>query len=496
VFLTAPRADGDRSPWGDFWFEPVSVRTGAGVRVTADAAMRIAAVYRCVSLISGQFASLPFCLFRRQSDGTKKVITDHWLHRVFGKRANERQNAMEWRAMLQAHLELRGNAYNRIIPDGRGGVAQMVPMNPDRMKVELLDSGALRYRYQQPSGTEIVLSAGEVWHLRTLSTDGIKGLSTLDLARESFGVALATQDYASRFFANDAKPSGGWIEFPGTFRDREARQIFRDTWQAMQGGESRGKVAVLDNGMKFHGVELTNQDAQFLETRKMQVTEIARWFGVPPHKIADLEKATFSNIEQQAIEFVQDCLVPRSEGWEASIEADLLLDSEEGLEVEFDFSRLLRGDSAARAKYIHAGVLDGWMTRNEGRALEGYDPLPGLDEPLRPLNMVEEGEAADEIAEGDDGADDKPQPPAAPVPESRLAVVLAGNARRIARRVAKSIDGGHVNWGVAQDLVMDAMAVPKASASLWLSEAMSRHRAGNCTEQWMAESLMQLERKP
>jgi hypothetical protein len=159
-------------------------------------------------------------------------------------------------------------------------------------------------------------------------------------------------------------------------------------------------VLVLENGMKFHEVGVTNRDAQFLELRKFQITDIARLFRVPPHMIADLDRATFSNIEQQSLEFVMHTMTPWAERWEASIESELLLDGDD-LEVEFDFANLMRGDAASRSSYYQSGIQNGWLTRNEARIAENLNPLDGLDEPLRPLNMVEEGSAED--LEGDAG---------------------------------------------------------------------------------------------
>lgn len=241
------------------------------------------------------------------------------------------------------------------------------------------------------------------------------GMSPIDLARESLGMALAAQDYGARFFANDAKPTGGWIEFPGSFKDSEAKKVFRESYQAAQSGANRGKVLVLENGMKFHEVGVTNRDAQFLELRKFQITDIARLFRVPPHMIADLDRATFSNIEQQSLEFVMHTMTPWTERWEASIESELLLDGDD-LEVEFDFANLMRGDAASRSSYYQSGIQNGWLTRNEARIAENLNPLDGLDEPLRPLNMVEEGTAED--LEGDGKQDEPPtQEVAEPIDE-------------------------------------------------------------------------------
>lgn len=381
-------ASDDRSPWSDFWFEPVTMHSLSGMRVSADMAMQLSAVFRAVALVSGHMGMLPIKFYK---SGTRQRI-QHPLLPLLNRRPNQWQNAFEWREMVQGHLELRGNAYNEIITDGRGQITDLIPRHPDKVKIEMLDSGDYRYRVTMPDGTERVVARGAMWHLRGLSSNGIVGLSVIECARESFGVGLSAQSYGARFFANDAKPTGGWIEFPGQFKDKMARDTFRESFQNAQAGMNRGKMLVLENNMKYHEVGINNVDAQFLETRKFTISDIARWFGVPPHKIGDLDKATFSNIEQQALEYVQDAMQPRAVRWEASIEADLLLDDEE-IDVEFDFHELLRGDSAARSLYYHNGILDGWMTRNEARDMEGLGPLNGLNLALRPLNLVETGSA-------------------------------------------------------------------------------------------------------
>ena len=394
AWLSGLKASSDRSPWGNFWFEPVGVHTTAGMRVTADGAMQLSAVFACVRIISSQFASLPFVLYRNRKNGGKTRVVQHTVYQLVSRRPNPYQNAFEWREMMAGHLVLRGNAFNQIVTNGQGEITALIPLHPDRVTIEILPKGGYRYQYTDLAGNKQTFARGEIWHLRGLSSDGIIGLSPIALARNAFGGAMAAQDYGSRFFANDAKPLSGYIEYPGSFKDKMARDQFRESLQESQSGANRGKIAVFEFGMKYHQLGLTNEDAQFLETRKFQVNDIARWFGVPPHKIGDLDRSTNNNIEQQAQEFVQECLGPMAERWEASIEAELLLD-DEGLEAEFLFSQLLRGDSQARAQYYNLGINGGWLTRNEARIAENLNPLPGLDQPLRPLNMAEE-QGADE----------------------------------------------------------------------------------------------------
>ena len=387
--LGGPRADSDdRSPWGSFWFEPVTMRTVSGARISSETALRLSAVYACVRILSESMASLPFILYRPSKNRGKVEVTDHWLYRLFHIRPNRFQNPFEWREMLMGHLALRGNAFCRIISNANGEITDLIPIHPDRISLVLSQSQPDEYSYRviDRLGNQTYLPRGAVWHLRGLSSDGMIGLSPIEMARESFGLALAAQDYGSRFFANDAKPTGGWIEYPGTFKDKPARDNFRESYQNAQGAMNRGKVLVLEAGMKYHEVGVTNKEAQFLELRKFQVTDIARLFRVPPHMIADLDRATNNNIEQQSIEFVRYTMRPWAERWEASIRADLML-NDEGLDCEFDFAALMRGDANSRATYYSAMVSMGALTRNEVRVAENYAPLPGLDEPLVALNM-------------------------------------------------------------------------------------------------------------
>ena len=453
------------------------------MRVSADSAMRLAAVYACVRILSETMASLPLVLYRQRKDGGKDRVTDHWLYQVLAKRPNRYQNPFEWREMLQGHLALRGNAFCQIITDGRGEITQLVPIHPDRVRMELLDSGEYRYRVRNQGGQEMLLPRGQIWHLRGLSSDGLFGLSPIDLARESLGMALAAQDYGARFFNNDAKPTGGWIEFPGTFKDQEAKRVFRESYQAAQSGDNRGKVLVLENGMKFHEVGVTNKDAQFLELRKFQITDIARLFRVPPHMIADLDRATFSNIEQQSLEFVMHTMTPWAERWEAAIEADLMLDGDE-LEVEFDFANLMRGDAASRSAYYQSGIQNGWLTRNEARVAENLNPIDGLDQPLRPLNMVQEEDAqevdeTDEAqegqssellgGEGDDDQSEDAQAPPNPLLQ-RLRRLVEANAGRLARRISKKAGPGALALSLAPkdlELIASALGRDLAVVQAW-----------------------------
>jgi HK97 family phage portal protein len=454
----------DRSPWGDFWFTPVGAMSSTGQRIDPDTAMRLSAVYACVRVLSESFAVLPFRLYKTKKSGARIAVTNHWLYQLIAKAPNPYQTPFEWREMLQGHLVLRGNAFNQIIPDGEGGISALLPLHPDRVKMVPLSNGSYRYEYTDSTGQVTALARNEVWHLRGLSSDGRMGMSPIQFQSEVIASALASQDFGNRFFQNDAQPPG-WIEFPGRITDESARTALQAAWQSRQGGANRGKTAILDMQMKYHEIAVNNRDSQFLESRQFSVSEIARIFRVPPHMIGDLSKATFSNIEQQSLEFVSYTMTPWAERWESSLET-FLLGLDTGLEPEFDFSVLLRGDAAGRSAYYHNGILDGWLTRNEARSREGLDPLEGLDEPLRPLNMVEESQAEDEEAEGDDGADDKVHTPALPpVPSSanRLNILLQGNADRMARRIKRG-------QTPSAEVLSGALAIPLENAAVYLAQ--------------------------
>jgi hypothetical protein len=247
---------------------------------------------------------------------------------------------------------------------------------------------------------------------------------------------------------------------------------------------------VLENGMKFHEVGVTNKDAQFLELRKFQITDIARLFRVPPHMIADLERATFSNIEQQSLEFVMHTMTPWAERWEASIESELLLEGDD-IEIEFDFANLMRGDAASRSSYYQSGIQNGWLTRNEARIAENLNPIDGLDQPLRPLNMVEEDAAEDlEIDTQAEAAAPPDQEAIEPVEDEsaarlngRLNALVQTTSERLARRIGRS---GHL---AEKDilLISQALAVPLDRVQLW-----SNQIAEPLDQKRLTESLISL----
>lgn len=483
MFLTRPRADtsgdmNDRSAYGGFWFNPIS---RSGTQVSPESSMRVSAVYASVKVLAETFACLPFCLRKKGTRSNGKKITDHWLYRLFSIRPNAWQTPFEWREMLEGHLALRGNCYNRIYSNSKGEITDLIPVHPDRVKVKYLEGGDYGYTITGKGGG--FLTRSELWHVRGLSADGIMGMSPIEVARDTVSVGLSAQQYAARFFNNDATPSGGWIEHPGNFADKTKRQQFREDWQKEQGGKNRGKAAILEYGMKYHQIQINNKDSQFLETRQFTIADIARIFRIPPHLIGDLTKSTNNNIEQQSLEFVLYTMVPWAERWESSIEFFLSVDDD--LEVEFDFNRLLRGDSAARATFYHWGITDGWLLRNEAREMEGMESVDGLDVPLRPANMVS-GDSEDPTPAGPSPATATVTPTdqetdqetdteteGRRIQKQRMARLLCAGASRLATRAVKSLakgTSGQVFDAAYAMAVKEIMAIPFEKAEACCAE--------------------------
>jgi HK97 family phage portal protein len=314
------------------------------------------------------------------------------LYEVLHDRPNQWQTSFEWVEMMQAHQELRGNAFSLIQSGPRGAIDALIPLHPDRVQVFRLPNGRLRYEVRDWYTGELQKYAQEeIFHLRGLSSNGMTGMSTIALASEVVGAGLAQQEYAARFFENESRPSGV-LTTPQTLSTEAAKRI-KDTWQESQSGRNRHKIAVLEEDLKYSAISVTNKDSQFLEAREFSRAEIASLFRVPPHKIGDLTKATFSNIEQQSIEFSTDCIRPRVVRWERRIKIDMIdpldLDSDEYF-CEFLMDALLRGDMKSRYESYSVAIQNGFMSPNDVRRSENLNPISkedGGDTYLRPTNM-------------------------------------------------------------------------------------------------------------
>lgn len=372
------------------WMRNLGVDTTAGVSVNEITALQSAAVYACVRLLAETVASLPLITYRRLSNGGKERATDHPLYNVLHYQPNRFMSSFEWRETMMGHLLLWGNAYSRIEDDASGNVIELYPMRPDRVQISQTEEGLI-YTYSPPGREVVALPEDRIFHVPGFSLDGIVGISTIAQARQAIGLSLATEEFGSRFFGNGARP-GGVLEHPGTLTD-EAMERLRLSWEQSHTGTANAhKVAILEEGMKYTQIGIPPDDAQFLETRKFQLAEIARIFRVPAHLIGDLDRATFSNIEHQSLEFVIHSVRPWLVRWEQAIMRSLLLKRERNqIFAEFLVDGLLRGDTMSRYQAYATAVTNGWMSRNEIRQLENLNPVEGLDEYLVPMNMMESG---------------------------------------------------------------------------------------------------------
>lgn len=392
--LTDP--DGWRTIWG--------TESGAGVTVTPEAALTHAAVLAAVRLLAETVASLPIILYRRLPDGGKVRATDHPLYHLLHLKPNPRMAAFSLKEAMQASLALYGNGYALIDwgPDGRP--AALWPLLPTMVTPEQdAETGNLQYRVQTRKGSK-VLPADQVLHIPGFSFDGLVGKSPITLAREAIGLALAQDEHGAAFFARGARMSG-ILTYPGALSP-EARERLRKGWEAMANGRDNAwRTAVLEDGMKFEALTIPNKDAEWLAARKFSVNEIARIFRVPPHLIGDLERATFSNIETQSLEFLTYSLRPWLTRWEESLTVQLLTPAEqETYFVEFLTADLLRGDTKSRYEAYRMAREAGWLSVNEIRQAENLPPVEGGDTYLQPLNMTLLG-AAPEGTEKTQGGD-------------------------------------------------------------------------------------------
>ena len=352
----------------------------SGKTVTERSAMQMTAVYSCVRILAEAIAGLPLHVYRYNSDGGQEKAIDHSLYLILHDEPNPEMSSFVFRETLMTHLLLWGNAYAQIIRNSKGEVMALYPLMPNKMSVDRDENGQLYYQYLRSTdevggkNETVILKPTDVLHIPGLGFDGLVGYSPIAMAKNAIGLAIATEEYGAKFFANGAAPSGV-LEHPGTIKDP---QRVREAWQSQFGGsQNSGKIAVLEEGMKYTPISISPEQAQFLETRKFQINEIARIFRVPPHMVGDLEKSSFSNIEQQSLEFVKYTLDPWVIRWEQSIMRTLLTPEEKkSYFVKFNLEGLLRGDYQSRMNGYATARQNGWMSANDIRELENLDRIP------------------------------------------------------------------------------------------------------------------------
>ena len=354
-------------------------RTTSGKNVNERSAMQVTAVYACVRILSESIAGLPLHTYRYLKDGAKEKAINHPLYRLLHDEPNPEMTSFVFRETLMSHLLLWGNAYAQIIRNGKGEILALYPLMPNRMTVDRASSGEIYYTCMVNDSDNPTLKAQgqaylrreDVLHIPGLGFDGLVGYSPISMAKNAVGMALACEEYGAKFFENGASPSGV-LEHPSTIKNPDK---LRESWNSIfKGSGNSHRVAVLEEGLTFKPIAISPNEAQFLETRKFQIDEIARIFRIPPHMVGDLEKSSFSNIEQQSLEFVKYTLNPWVTRWKQSIQRSLFTDKEKkDYFVKFNVDGLLRGDYASRMNGYATARQNGWMSANDIRELENMD---------------------------------------------------------------------------------------------------------------------------
>lgn len=364
---------------------PTGISTSSsGKYVTPTTAMQMTAVNACVRVLSESVAQLPLNTYKLEPDGNKTKDYEHPLYFLLHDEPNPEMTSFVFRETLMAHLLLWGNAYAQIIRDGMGRVTALYPLIPDRMTVKRNDSGQIYYEYNytsddamQHSFKTIQLPPRQVLHIPGMGFDGLVGMSPISYARNAIGMAMAAEESGAKFYSNGSQVSGV-LEVPTVLSD-DAYKRLKESWNAKYNGSNNaGKTAILEQGTKFTQMTVNPADAQFLETRKFQIDEIARIYRIPPHMIGDLEHATFSNIEHSALEYVKYTLEPWLIRWEQALSRCLLSPKEkqDGVFFKFNVDGLMRGDYQSRMQGYATGIQNGFMSPNDVRELENMDRIP------------------------------------------------------------------------------------------------------------------------
>lgn len=482
-------AGGAPAPWDDYWYSPVSSPSSSGMRVNAETAKRHSTVIACVT-VRGRVMSILPCKIRRDlAAGGSAVVKNHPLYDVLAYQPNAIQTAADFRMMMQAHVDLRGNAYAEKIPGPRGPCDQLWPMHPDRVTVEVLkNSGRLIYVYNDPlTNTTRRLTMDEVFHLRDWSDNMAIGQSRISMGVDTIGVALARQDYLARFMKNDART--GLVITGGNFKTKEDEIAFIKSLQAGNTAANRGRAMMLPPGMTAANLGVTPVDQQLLEGSKASQVEICNMFGVLPHTVGvDAGKAaTFASTEQFNIMDAQRNVHPMVVMWEQCIQRDLIVSSQ--YYAKFSMAALLRGDNATRFAGYASAIAAGWLCPDDVRELEDLNPIPDragkvfwrsanllplkqLAPPAAPAKAAKPADAEGDDDKQDDeandgaGSDSGSNAMAKAAMSARLQLLATGTADRCVRKEVAA-----VRKMIAQDAGAYQIAEFYAEHAIWVAEA-------------------------
>ena len=379
-FVTPHAGEGYPANTDDFWYTSAPSRTASGMRITDDSALNYSAVWAATRLLSSSIGWLPLDLFRRLPNGGRELADNDPRETLVHDRPNAEMGSMLWRCSMAAQQVNAGNAYSMIERrqiDGKP--VALWPVHYTRVTPRRAVDGGLLYEVRNDNDKPDYIDAADMLHCPSMmSDDGIMGKGVIRNARESIGFGLATERYGANWFQGQGIPRV-IVSHPSKLSP-EARMNFRKEWREIHGGATGDRVALLAEGATISPLNLSQEDSQFLQTRQHNIEEIARWYGVPPHKLQHLLRATFSNIEEQNIDFVIDSLIPWLKIWEQELWRKLLTPEEQSsMFFEFNVMALLRGNSTGRAAYFQSMLTNGVMSRNEVRAIENYNPVEGGD---------------------------------------------------------------------------------------------------------------------
>ena len=400
----------------------------SGVAVNLISALKVSTVLSATRVLAEGIAQLPLKLYREADNGAKTPAKDLPAYKILSRRPNDWMTSFEWREMAMFHAVLTGNhfAYKGIGGDRLVELIPLVTCAPRQ-----LPDYTLVYDIGFPDGSVQTVDRSLIFHLRGPSWNGYLGMDIIHLAREAIGLSIATEETHASLHANGAQP-GGVLSVKGSL-DKPAKERLKEAWaQHQEGVRNKFRTAVLDMDATWTPLAMTGVDSQHIETRKFQIEEVCRALRVFPQMVGHSDKtATFASAESFFLAHVIHSLMPWVRRWEETIERDIL-DNEDGLIAKMSVQGLLRGDAAARATYYHNGILDGWLVRNEARAFEDLNPLPGLDDPLMPLNMTPNaGKGVADVPEPSDEPQPTNQPDAIETKAGR--VLSAVNEGKIAQ---------------------------------------------------------------
>lgn len=414
-------------PLSDYWYRSRSVETNSGKDVTVEGAMAVSAVFAATRILAETVAMLPIWMYERRPDGGKRPAPEHPLFDVLHDQPNEKQTAMEWVEHMTSHAVLRGKAYSLITPGRRGTVGMLSPLATDRMEEKHSEDGRIHYEYRTKKNEKISFEQDEIFQL-----NGFGGVSVVEHARESIGLALAAEEHGARFFKQGMEAPFA-LKHPGTLSKQAAERLREGVSRKYSGVENHFGILLLEEGMEAQKLGLTPEDSQYIASRKFQLTEIARWFRIPPHMLADLERSTYSNIEHQGLEFVMYSLLPWIVRWKQAIRRDLIQATGKYF-ADFKIEQLLRGDIKSRYEAYRIAIEHGILNPNEVRELENWNPRDGGNVYWMPLNFTVSGggDAAQQTArEREALAENRGQ-----LLSAGVKVALNGKAREIAKKVA------------------------------------------------------------